>query len=164
LVQEVSAMKASSAVLLALAGLLLVAGAAGASINSGQGQGRVYTVAQIVARQADDPRAWANQQVLVRGIGGGCIPWAAPKGSPCVDEQPELAEMRADTLVAALPLVCGQLYSLPRLVRELPWLGHVLASPQVLYPGKLTVYRIQLPRIPGYDALLLDSLPSCGDE
>jgi hypothetical protein len=156
-------MKASSALLLALAGLLLVAGAARASMSSRQDQSRVYTVAQLVARQADDPRAWANRRVLVRGIGGGCIPWAAPNDSPCVDEGPELVEMRGDNLVAALPLICGQDTPLPKFVRELPWLGRCLPAPQVLYPGKLAVYRIQLPAIPGYDALLIDSLPSCGD-
>jgi hypothetical protein len=72
--------------------------------------------------------------------------------------------MHAADIVASLPLVCGQLPPLPRFVRQIPWLGRLLPAPQVLVPGRLAVYRIQLPRIPGYDALLLDSLPSCGDE
>jgi hypothetical protein len=157
-------MKMSSALLLALAGLLLAGGTVGASMSDHHDQTRVYTVAQLVTGQAHDPRYLANRRVLVRATAGGCIPWAAPKDSPCLDEGPELVEVRAGTLVAALPLICGRDRPLPRYVRELPWLGRLLPAPQVLHPGTLAVYRIQLPRIPGYEALLLDSLPSCGDE
>jgi hypothetical protein len=138
--------------------------AAGWSIQSRAGPDPVYSVAQVNTYFADNPRAWRGRQIRVRGIGGGCIPWVAPRDAPCVDEGPELVELRAGTLVAALPLICGQDPPLPRYVRELPWLGRLLPAPQMLHPGTLAVYRIQLPRIPGYEALLLDSLPSCGDE
>src|SRR5690348_101104 len=99
-------MKGFSALSIAIAGLMLAVGTAGVSMSGGRDQSQVYTVAQIVAHQAHDPRAWANRRVLVRAIGGGCIPWVAPTDSPCIDEGPELVEVRAGTLVAVLPVVC----------------------------------------------------------
>lgn len=160
--EEERRMKGFIALLSGLAGLLLVTGVAAAQASR-QDPGPVYTVAQVLARLAHDPQAWANRRVQVRASAGGCIPWAAPKGEPCIDEVPELVEMRAGTLVAALPVVCGQDPPLPEFVRALPWLGRLVPAPQALVPGKLAVYRIQLPRTSGYDALLLDSLPRCGD-
>lgn len=151
--------------LLALAGLALVAAGAGLDA-SGRWTPRwdepVYTVAQIHAALATTPRAWGHRQVLVQAIGGGCIPWAMPTDDACVDEQPVLVQRGSAGLVAALPLVCGQLAPLPRLVRQIPWLRRWLPAAQILDPGTLRVYRIQLPADPAGAALLLDSLPRCG--
>lgn len=158
-------MKRSAAWLLALAGLALVAAGAGADVNGRWALSRderVYTVAQVQADLTASPRAWKDREVLVRATGGGCIPWAMPRGEACVDEQPVLVQMGPAGLVASLPLVCGQMAPLPRFVRQFPWLHRWLPPPQVLSPGTLRVYRIQLPADPAGEALLLDSLPSCG--
>jgi hypothetical protein len=136
----------------------------GWSIQSRAGPDPVYSVSQVARHLADDPQAWGGRRVRVRAVGGGCIPWAAPKGSPCVDEGPALVEMWAGTLMASLPVICGQDRPLPWFVRDLPWLSRLLRAPQVLIPGKLAVYRVQLPPASGHDALLLDSLPDCGVE
>lgn len=157
-------MKRSAARLLALLGLVLVVSMleVGMSDRWVQAPSRVYTVVQLQAHLATAPRAWVNRTVLVRAIGGGCIPWAAPKDEPCVDDPPDLVQMGPAGLVAFFPLVCSQLDPLPRFVRRFPWLRRWLPAPQVLYPGPLRVYCIQLPAVPTGNALLLDSLPSCG--
>jgi hypothetical protein len=149
---------------MALAGLVLVAGGAGVGMSGRwpQTSNQIYTPAQLQALLANNPRAWVNRQVLVQAIGGGCIPWAARKGEPCVDEMPALVQQGGTGLVASLPLVCGHLAPLPRFARQLPWLRRWLPAPQILYPGTLWVYRVQLPAVPTDDALLVDSLPSCG--
>jgi hypothetical protein len=149
---------------MALATLVLVAGVAGVGMSGRwtQASNQIYTPAQLQTLLAKNPRAWVNRQVLVQAIGGGCIPWAALKDEPCVDEMPALVLQGATGLVASLPLVCGQMAALPRFARQLPWLRRWLPAPQILYPGKLWVYHIQLPAVPAGDALLLESLPSCG--
>ncbi|HWE63445.1 MAG TPA: hypothetical protein VHB98_17150 [Chloroflexota bacterium] len=136
--------------------------AAGWSIQSRAGPGPVYSLTQVNMRLADNPRVWRGRQVRVWAIGGGCIPWAAPEDPQCVGEGPELVQMRADTLVTVLPLICGQHPPLPRFVRTLPWLGRLLPAPQVLNPGTPAVYRIQLPTDATDEAQLLDSVPNCG--
>ena len=157
-------MKKSAVWLLAGVGLVLVAGVpvVGLSDRWTQAPRPVYTVAQLHAYLATTPRAWVNRPVVVRAIGGGCIPWAALKDAPCVDEQPSLVQLGPSGLVAALPLVCGQLAPLARFARQFTWLRRWLPAPQILYAGTLRDYRIQLPADPTGDALLLDSLPNCG--
>lgn len=157
-------MTRSAAGLMVLVALMLVAGgtAAGMSGRWTPAPSQVYTVAQLHAHLANDPQAWVNRQVVVRAIAGGCIPWAAPKDEPCVDEQPALVQMGPAGLVSSLPLVCGVLPSLSRTLRKVALLRRWLPAPQILQPGKLMIYRIQLPAVPAGDVLLIDSLPSCG--
>jgi hypothetical protein len=154
-------MKGYVALLLAPVVLLYPAvvwgGASGPQVRS-----QVYTVTQVQARLAEDPRAWADRQVRVRATAGGCIPWAAPKGSPCIDEQPALLEMGSTGMMAALPLVCGPRPLLFGFVPHLTWLGSLQPTLQTL-PNATGIYRIRLPAVPGSEARLLDSLPSCGE-
>jgi hypothetical protein len=122
----------------------------------------IYSVAQVQRLLMDSPRAWSGRQVDVRALAGGCIPWAAPKHEPCIDEGPELVQLGPAGSGAALPLLCGSTRPLTALLWRIPWLGRRFLGLQALQPGALAVYRVQLSAHLEDGVRLVDSNPSCG--
>ena len=112
--------------------------------------GAVYTVAQVRAGLARNPRAWVGRTILVRGLVircrlvEGCV--ALPPGIPrvgLVDGIPIIEMPRAAVLSQALPLRISEnpLWSFLRLI---PLLRGVVPASRQLSPAQPTAYRVRL--------------------
>jgi hypothetical protein len=176
---------------MALAALVLAGGLALVVATSSKGAfalGPVYTVAQLRAGLADNPRAWIGRTLLVRGVAIGPIGLSCPPNASCPLAWPALIDAGAGNgptlpLVAVsvgrvlripsvsvgrvLPLSLGPADPLLALLRRLPLVGRLVPGPQVLRWGKPTIYRVQVQDVAGpspnaalpYRVLLLDPGP-----
>ena len=151
----------------ALSGLVLVGGLAlGVStVSTGGGAfAPVYTVSELRAGLADNPRAWLGHTMLVRGVALGP---ACPPNASCVFAWPALVDADATGPGSSVPLSMGPANSLLALLRRLPLVGRLVPGQQLLRWGRPAVYRVQVRDAVGtsprgtrhYEAVLLDPAP-----
>jgi len=120
----------------ALSGLVLVGGLAlGVStVSTGGGAfAPVYTVSELRAGLAENPRAWLGHTMLVRGVALGP---ACPPNASCVFAWPALVDADATGPGSSVPLSMGPANSLLALLRRLPLLGRLVPGPQLLRWGR----------------------------
>jgi hypothetical protein len=149
----------------ALAGLVLAGGLAlvVSTVSTGAGAfAPIYTVSELRAGLADNPHAWLEQTVLVRGVALGP---ACPPNASCVFAWPALVDADATGPGSSLLLSMGPANSLLALLRRLPLVGRVVPGPQLLRWGRPAVYRVRVRDAAGmsprrtrhYEAVLLDA-------
>ncbi len=137
-------------IVLVLAALALVVAIIMATGQRPTPAGAVYTVAQVRAGLARNPRAWVGRTILVRGLVmrcrlvEGCV--ALPPGIPrvgLVDGIPIIEMPRAAVLSQALPLQVGE-DPFRSFLRLIPLLRRVVPTPRQLSPAQPTTYRVHL--------------------
>jgi hypothetical protein len=138
--------------------------------------GPIYTVSQVQAGLAHDPRAWTNRTLLLRGVASGVRCWvtAAGLGADGLKmtdwcRPPRFILWDGDpAAVAALPLAWASPAPLLAIARRVPLLGVLLPTPPAADWGKVATYRVALRAMPlavcgsgtCYEALLLDAAPA----
>jgi hypothetical protein len=154
--------------LLVLPGLVLVTGLELVASASHMNHRRVYTVAEVQAHLADDPRAWLGRIVRVRGIARAC----QPSGSParvlfCRRRPQDLLDPGPVGASDPMPLAWSARGSWLTVLRRVPVLGQLMPAPQRLRWGAEATYRVQIRAVPAGsctsvpcdEALLLDVAP-----
>jgi hypothetical protein len=138
----------------------------------------IYTVTQLQAGLAHDPRAWTNRTLLLRGvaIAVGCwvivdrltadglnpADWCTPPRFV-----PFILKDADPTAVAALPMAWTGPDPRLTVARRVPLLSLLLSAPRAVDWGKVATYRVELRAMPQsacstatcYEAVLLDAAP-----
>jgi hypothetical protein len=155
----------------ALAGLMLAGGLAlvVSTVSTDVGAfGPVYTVSELRARLADNPRAWLGHTVLVRGVALGLgLGLSCPSNASCAVAWPALVDADVAGPGSYLPLSMGPANPLLALLRRLPLVERLVPGPQLLRWGRPAIYRVQVQDVAGtsahgtqrYAAVLLDPAP-----
>jgi len=160
-------MKRPRVVVGALLSLLSMVGLGVTTIRTYSNHDPLYSVAAVHRGLAQDPAAWANRTLLVRGVAmaPGCV---LRESTLCVAGSSQLAYMVDPTAFALLPLTRGAANSLLSFLRRLPLPRYLAPLPQTPHWGTLATYRVQLHAAPAdactstpcYEALLLDAAPN----
>jgi hypothetical protein len=160
---------------LSLGGLAAAGCLTAALLALARDHGPSYTVSQVQAGLAHDPRAWTNRTLRLRGVATavGCWVTAAGLGEDGMKRTdwcppPRFVLGDADpTAVAALPLAWTSPDPLLAIGRRVPPLSALLPAPQAVDWGEAAVYRVRVlaqtqtycgARV-CYEALLLDAAP-----
>jgi hypothetical protein len=155
-------------VLLALVLVLLAEVAVG---DRHTGRTPIYGVATLRAHLAHDPRHWVGRTLLVRGEIVPCLAMPSADNGRCAALAPSAWQPPSPTpwrtAVDPLPVVHAGLDPFLTRLRQVPFLGALVPSPQVVQWGVTATYRVTLRAsshsICGtgvcYEALLLDAAP-----
>jgi hypothetical protein len=133
--------------LMVLSAIVVATGCALASVHLAD-QGPVYSVAAVRSHLEQDPWAWVGRTVQVRGlfVFGACDAWLDYYTGVCVSWQ-GLVDPDPSVGSPVLPLTLGDPPRLLAALRRLAFLGDLMPAPQVLHPGTLATYRVQLQAI-----------------
>lgn len=128
---------------------------------------RVYTLAAVRARVANDPSGWLGRAVRLRATPARqwCFDWVLPANGTCRLSAPALLAAEPGDRGAPLPLTWGDASPLLALLRRAPLLGALAPRPQAITWGTPGIYRIEFtgtPCLAGqtdpcYQAVLLDA-------
>jgi hypothetical protein len=141
---------------LTLAGRLLARGAPPAA-------GQIYTVSQVQAGLLQNPAAWTDRTVWLRGT---AMDFPCPPGfSTCGPQTVLVGDGPNPPVFAQLPVVVQQSKDLARFLRRIPWLDTLLPQAPSLRWNELATYRIRVqtlpcaPMSPAYfEAVVLDEV------
>jgi hypothetical protein len=148
--------------------VVLVAGLCMQTRGTATAAGPVYTVAQVQALLAHQPRAWTSRTLLLRGVAAtvGCWVYTADSLALCVPPRMVLGDADPAAAVAPFPLAWAGPDPLLALVRRVPVLGGFVPAPQAAQPNAVTTYRVRFRAVSDewcgatcYEAVLLDALP-----
>lgn len=143
---------------IALLSLLLATGFITATETT---QGRVYTVPQVLAGLARNPRAWSGRVATVGGMALQLLP-GCPSGRWCASGLYEPHTRRPGPILLLEP---GAANPLVVRLRHVPLLALVAPRPQWLHWHRPAAYRVVFQAVPGatcdghpcINALLVDS-------
>lgn len=159
-------MARSIALLATVSGLILAICCVIAAVCM-EDHGPVYSVAELRAQLAHDPRGWVGRTVRVRGRATACAIRIDRGYFRCMPRQPRLDDPSTDATTEPLLLAWADPGPVLTAMRRVPLLGNLLPAPQQVDWGAVVTYRVQLRTATRgscggtacYEALVLDAAP-----